>query len=45
MKLAATRAIARLAHEPPSDVVARAYGGKRGIMARTVSFRRLSIRA
>ncbi len=27
MKLAATRAIARLAHEPPSDVVARAYGG------------------
>src|ERR1700693_1407015 len=28
MKLAATRAIARLAHEPPSDVVARAYGGK-----------------
>ncbi|HEY4847835.1 MAG TPA: NADP-dependent malic enzyme, partial [Methylocella sp.] len=28
MKLAATRAIAQLAHEPPSDVVARAYGGK-----------------
>lgn len=28
MKLAAVRAIAQLAHEPPSDVVARAYGGK-----------------
>ncbi|MGH6822777.1 MAG: NADP-dependent malic enzyme [Methylocella sp.] len=28
MKLAATRAIAQLAHEPPSDVVARAYDGK-----------------
>ena len=28
MKLAATHAIAQLAHEPPSDVVARAYGGK-----------------
>ncbi|HET6377581.1 MAG TPA: NADP-dependent malic enzyme [Methylocella sp.] len=28
MKLAATRAIAQLAHEPPSDVVARAYGGE-----------------
>jgi malate dehydrogenase (oxaloacetate-decarboxylating)(NADP+) len=28
MKLAAVRAIAELAHEPPSDVVARAYGGK-----------------
>ncbi len=28
MKLAATRAIAQLAREPPSDVVARAYGGK-----------------
>ncbi len=27
MKLAAVRAIAQLAHEPPSDVVARAYGG------------------
>jgi len=28
MKLAATRAIAELAHEPPSDVVARVYGGE-----------------
>ncbi|WP_036259742.1 NADP-dependent malic enzyme [Methylocapsa aurea] len=28
MKLAAVRAIAQLAHEPPSDVVARAYGGQ-----------------
>jgi malate dehydrogenase (oxaloacetate-decarboxylating)(NADP+) len=28
MKLAAARALAELAHEPPSDVVARAYGGK-----------------
>ncbi|VTZ50089.1 putative fused malic enzyme oxidoreductase; putative phosphotransacetylase [Methylocella tundrae] len=28
MKLAAVRAIAQLAHEPPSDVVARAYDGK-----------------
>jgi malate dehydrogenase (oxaloacetate-decarboxylating)(NADP+) len=28
MKLAAARALADLAHEPPSDVVARAYGGK-----------------
>ena len=28
MKLAASRAIAQLAHEPPSDVVARAYGGE-----------------
>ncbi|MEJ0093275.1 MAG: NADP-dependent malic enzyme [Methylocella sp.] len=28
MKLAAVRAIAELAHEPPSDVVARAYGGQ-----------------
>ncbi len=28
MKLAAVRAIAQLAHEPPSDVVARAYGGE-----------------
>jgi malate dehydrogenase (oxaloacetate-decarboxylating)(NADP+) len=28
MKLAAVRAIAELAHEPPSDVVARAYGGR-----------------
>jgi len=28
MKLAAMRALADLAHEPPSDVVARAYGGK-----------------
>ena len=28
MKLAAVRAIAQLAHEPPSDVVARAYGGR-----------------
>ncbi len=28
MKLAAARAIAQLAHEPPSDVVAKAYGGK-----------------
>lgn len=28
MKLAAARAIAQLAHEPPSDVVARAYGGE-----------------
>jgi malate dehydrogenase (oxaloacetate-decarboxylating)(NADP+) len=27
MKLAAARALAELAHEPPSDVVARAYGG------------------
>src|SRR6185369_14558112 len=27
MKLAAVRAIAQLAHEAPSDVVARAYGG------------------
>ena len=28
MKLAAVRAIAQLAHEPPSDVVAKAYGGR-----------------
>ncbi len=28
MKLAAVRAIAQLAHESPSDVVARAYGGE-----------------
>ena len=28
MKLAAVRAIAQLAHEPPSDVVAKAYGGE-----------------
>jgi malate dehydrogenase (oxaloacetate-decarboxylating)(NADP+) len=28
MKLAAVRAIAQLAHEAPSDVVARAYGGE-----------------
>jgi malate dehydrogenase (oxaloacetate-decarboxylating)(NADP+) len=28
MKLAAVRAIARLAHEAPSDVVAKAYGGE-----------------
>jgi malate dehydrogenase (oxaloacetate-decarboxylating)(NADP+) len=28
MKLAATHAIAKLAHEPPSDVVAAAYGGE-----------------
>ncbi len=28
MKLAAARALADLAHEPPSDVVARAYGGE-----------------
>jgi len=28
MKIAAVRAIAQLAHEPPSDVVARAYGGQ-----------------
>jgi malate dehydrogenase (oxaloacetate-decarboxylating)(NADP+) len=28
MKLAAVRAIAKLAHESPSDVVARAYGGE-----------------
>ena len=28
MKIAAVHAIARLAHEPPSDVVARAYGGQ-----------------
>jgi malate dehydrogenase (oxaloacetate-decarboxylating)(NADP+) len=28
MKLAAVRAIAQLAHEHPSDVVAKAYGGK-----------------
>ena len=28
MKLAAVRAIARLAHEAPSDVVSRAYGGE-----------------
>ena len=28
MKLAAARAIAQLAHEPPSDVVAKAYGGE-----------------
>ncbi|HYP57597.1 MAG TPA: NADP-dependent malic enzyme [Beijerinckia sp.] len=28
MKVAAVRAIAQLAHEPPSDVVARAYGGE-----------------
>ncbi|MBO0733154.1 MAG: NADP-dependent malic enzyme [Methylocapsa sp.] len=28
MKLAAARALADLAHEPPSDVVARAYNGK-----------------
>jgi malate dehydrogenase (oxaloacetate-decarboxylating)(NADP+) len=28
MKLAAVRAIAELAHEPPSDVVAKAYGGE-----------------
>ena len=27
MKIAAVHAIARLAHEPPSDVVAKAYGG------------------
>jgi malate dehydrogenase (oxaloacetate-decarboxylating)(NADP+) len=28
MKLAAARAIAQLAHEPPSDAVAKAYGGE-----------------
>jgi malate dehydrogenase (oxaloacetate-decarboxylating)(NADP+) len=28
MKIAAVRAIAQLAHEPPSDVVAKAYGGE-----------------
>ncbi|ACB95684.1 Malate dehydrogenase (oxaloacetate-decarboxylating) (NADP(+)), Phosphate acetyltransferase [Beijerinckia indica subsp. indica ATCC 9039] len=28
MKIAAVNAIAQLAHEPPSDVVARAYGGE-----------------
>lgn len=28
MKIAAVHAIARLAHEPPSDVVAKAYGGQ-----------------
>ncbi|SFK19398.1 NADP-dependent malic enzyme [Methylocapsa palsarum] len=28
MKIAAVRAIALLAHEPPSDVVAKAYGGE-----------------
>jgi malate dehydrogenase (oxaloacetate-decarboxylating)(NADP+) len=28
MKLAAVRAIAQLAHEPPSDVVTKAYGGE-----------------
>ena len=28
MKLAAVHAIARLAQEPPSDVVAKAYGGE-----------------
>jgi malate dehydrogenase (oxaloacetate-decarboxylating)(NADP+) len=28
MKLAAARAIAQLAHEPPSDIVGRAYGGE-----------------
>ena len=44
MKLAAVRAIAELAHEPPSDVVARAYGGKTRQFGADSSFPRRSIR-
>ena len=46
MKLAAVRAIAELGAEPPSDVVARAYGGEtRQLRRRTSSSPRRSIRA
>jgi malate dehydrogenase (oxaloacetate-decarboxylating)(NADP+) len=46
MKLAAVEAIAALAREAPSDVVARAYGGEaRLVRAAPASFPRRSTRA